>query len=773
MTPSPIAIAGMVAAVAIVAPARAAVLNNWTFDTATRELMLTLPDGITPDYFLLAEPARIVLDIPGTTLGAVPSAQQYDGAIHSIRLSEVEGRTRIVIEFAPNTRLDPRHAELTSTALGNGQTEWTLRPLLQDAAPANVATQPPAPTPAPPPATVAPVPEPAPAVAPPSPTATSPTPETVTVSPDSAASESAAEATTDAPTQAAIAEPPTDFTEAASDRAPESIAVIPAPDNLDVAETSSELPSLPDIARSATTGAAQALPTRSPLPDGVRTDAAALAGINETTVVDTPPEQLPIDPFAASSQAVVSVPSLDEADSTPAPQVAVPSIAEVPDVLAAPTTAEVAAPPDQVRPPGADTIATVPAPAEVAPEPPAPSITAPETAVVPQPPAAPTAIAPVSPNQVRPPSADTVATAPTPPEVAAPIAPPEAIPAPPAAPSTAAIAVNSIEIPTIPLPPDSWGDRANTGIEANQIRPPRAEAIAQVPTVSESAAPNTIAPPPSRDTTLPPPVAIAADASPLPAPPSIAAATIPPPPAAPTATEPSAIPPNPVPPPPFLDSPGSPPRVEQPTIPPPPNTFPSDGTVPFGAPLPQTKSLGEDTTGSRLAALSGIPIGTRMALQYSGPEPLVLEEQDPTYEVLTVVGDVYDPDTGTLLLPYGSQVLGRFEGFDESGRRFVTQTVIRNGDRVPLLAESDWILGTPQPNGTNVAIGSSIGAAAVTVLTGFSGLGLVGGAALGAGAAVLESPQLVVIEPGQIIEAEVVADILPFNDAPDITHQYR
>jgi hypothetical protein len=196
------------------------------------------------------------------------------------------------------------------------------------------------------------------------------------------------------------------------------------------------------------------------------------------------------------------------------------------------------------------------------------------------------------------------------------------------------------------------------------------------------------------------------------------------------------------------------------------------GTVPFGAPLPQSKALDEGSVSAPTRSPSGIPVGTRLSLQYSGSEPLVLAEPAPVYEVLTVVGDVYS-DRGALLLPAGTQVLGRFEGFDESGRRFVSQVVIRNGARLPLLAESDWITGSPQPNGTNVAVGSSIGAAAVTLLTGFSGFGLVGGAAVGAAAAAADSSQLVTIQPGQMIEVEIVDDILPFNDAPDITRQYR
>lgn len=744
--PSAAAIAGMVATVAIVAPVRAAVLNNWNFDTATRELTVTLPSGVTPDYFLLAQPARIVLDIPNTTLGSVASAQEYGGAIRSIRLSDVQSGTRIVIEFAPNTRLDPRHAELSSTDVGNGQTQWTLRPLLQDAPPTTVATTsapppdttpPPLPAPAasapPTAAAVPPRPTPQPAVPPSRPPTPEPELESLP-SPEPLAAEAAP--TPDLASQDAAPDPePLPSEEPAT-----PIRVIPAPDVADaIAETTDNLPVLPDIARSATTGAAQALPSNSEAQPGVRTDAAALAGVGEE-VSDAPPEQLPIDPFGPAAQSRVSVPPLAAADTPPAPQVAVPSIAEVPDAPTAPAV------------PDARTVTENVSPAA---------------------PTAPTAIAPA---QVRPPASGTTATAPSPTTAPA----PPSVAAPPAATAAAPpVAANSLEIPAIPLPPDSWRDRANTDPNPAAVRPPSREAIAQAPppVAAPTAAASTAQPPPGAPATA---AQADATASPEPTandvrPPAIAAptapaASLPPPlPSAASSTPASA---EILPPPPFLEGPQTPLSSEEPTIPPPPSRPQPGGAVPFGAPLPQSKALDESEAREPTRALSGIPVGTRLALQYAGSEPLVLAEQAPVYEVLTVVGDVYT-DRGTLLLPAGTQVLGRFEGFDESGRRFVSQVVIRDGDRLPLLAESDWITGSPQPNGTNIAVGSSIGAAAITLLTGFSGIGLVGGAAVGAAAAAAESPQLVTVEPGQIIEVEVVDDILPFNDAPDITRQYR
>ena len=75
--------------------------------------------------------------------------------------------------------------------------------------------------------------------------------------------------------------------------------------------------------------------------------------------------------------------------------------------------------------------------------------------------------------------------------------------------------------------------------------------------------------------------------------------------------------------------------------------------MPFGAPLPQTKSLGEVDPSEVAGPQSVLPPGTRLPLQYVGADPLVLAEQEPVYEVLVVAQDVYDPATGMVVLPSG------------------------------------------------------------------------------------------------------------------------
>jgi hypothetical protein len=120
------------AALVYAMPAAASELTDWQFDSATAELEFALPEGILPEFFLLAEPARLVLDLPQTQLGTVEREQTYAGAVERIRLSQFsDDVVRIVMDLAPGTRLDPEQVDLQFDDRG-GQRWWRLRPLIAD-----------------------------------------------------------------------------------------------------------------------------------------------------------------------------------------------------------------------------------------------------------------------------------------------------------------------------------------------------------------------------------------------------------------------------------------------------------------------------------------------------------------------------------------------------------------------------------------------------------------------------------------------------------------
>lgn len=121
------------------APLQAAQLTQWSFDASSRSLTVTVPNGRSPDYFLLAQPPRIVINLPDTDVGNVPTEQSYSGMVRHIRVGQFQpGMARIVIELAPDVVFAPGQVELRPV---EGD-RWVIRPLLEGDTP-SVAAAPP------------------------------------------------------------------------------------------------------------------------------------------------------------------------------------------------------------------------------------------------------------------------------------------------------------------------------------------------------------------------------------------------------------------------------------------------------------------------------------------------------------------------------------------------------------------------------------------------------------------------------------------------------
>jgi len=129
------------------APAFGAQLTDWSFNPATQELRVQVPGGTSPNYFILAQPPRIVLDLPNTQVGNVPEVQTYQGAVRQIRVGQFQpSLTRIVIELAPDVVFTSEQVQLQPTANNSQGEQWVLRPLLVGAPTSSpVAAEPPAP----------------------------------------------------------------------------------------------------------------------------------------------------------------------------------------------------------------------------------------------------------------------------------------------------------------------------------------------------------------------------------------------------------------------------------------------------------------------------------------------------------------------------------------------------------------------------------------------------------------------------------------------------
>ncbi|WP_392479591.1 AMIN domain-containing protein [Nostoc sp. C110] len=128
-----ISLLGFCAAIALetctTAATPVAKLDNWRFSPKTQQLEINLSAGTTPRYFYLAQPSRLVVDLPNTKLGKVTTQQNYSGAIKSIRVSQLNANdTRIVLDLAPGTTFNPKQVQLQPVSRKNS-TRWVLRPV--------------------------------------------------------------------------------------------------------------------------------------------------------------------------------------------------------------------------------------------------------------------------------------------------------------------------------------------------------------------------------------------------------------------------------------------------------------------------------------------------------------------------------------------------------------------------------------------------------------------------------------------------------------------
>ncbi len=121
----------MIAVEAGILPAQAALLAKWRFDPAINQLEVTLDEETTPNYFLLAHPPRLVVELPKTQVGKVASKETYSGVVREIRVGQFqEDITRIVLELAPEVILAPGLLQLEKAKSEQGNDRWLIRPLI-------------------------------------------------------------------------------------------------------------------------------------------------------------------------------------------------------------------------------------------------------------------------------------------------------------------------------------------------------------------------------------------------------------------------------------------------------------------------------------------------------------------------------------------------------------------------------------------------------------------------------------------------------------------
>ncbi len=105
-------------------PAKADSLDSWHFNAFSNQLDLTTDEAVQPKVQLLANPSRLIIDLPGINLGRPKITEKVNSVIQAIRVGQFDAdTTRMVVELAPGYRLDPTKIKVR----GASPTHWFVQ----------------------------------------------------------------------------------------------------------------------------------------------------------------------------------------------------------------------------------------------------------------------------------------------------------------------------------------------------------------------------------------------------------------------------------------------------------------------------------------------------------------------------------------------------------------------------------------------------------------------------------------------------------------------
>ncbi len=106
------------------APAAADTLKSWQLDSRQQSLEFTTDQSIQPSVQLVANPSRVVIDLPGIRLKRPKVNQPYSGSISRVRIAQFNAyTTRMVIELAPGYQVNPQQVKVRSQS----PTQWVVQ----------------------------------------------------------------------------------------------------------------------------------------------------------------------------------------------------------------------------------------------------------------------------------------------------------------------------------------------------------------------------------------------------------------------------------------------------------------------------------------------------------------------------------------------------------------------------------------------------------------------------------------------------------------------
>lgn len=105
-------------------PATAADMVSWQFNAVENRIDFNTSDGVKPESKILANPSRLIIDLPDTKLQQPTSSQLLSNGFRSLRVGQVEpDRVRMVLELDPSYGLDPQQILIQAT----NSRQWSVQ----------------------------------------------------------------------------------------------------------------------------------------------------------------------------------------------------------------------------------------------------------------------------------------------------------------------------------------------------------------------------------------------------------------------------------------------------------------------------------------------------------------------------------------------------------------------------------------------------------------------------------------------------------------------
>jgi beta-lactamase class A len=115
----------LTAAIALPQTVNAETLQNWRVDNQQNRLEFTTDQPVQPEVQFVPNPSRLVVTLPGIRWAKPKINQPYNGLVQSLRIARFEPTTtRMVIDLAPNTTIDPTQVVVRPSSARNN---WTIQ----------------------------------------------------------------------------------------------------------------------------------------------------------------------------------------------------------------------------------------------------------------------------------------------------------------------------------------------------------------------------------------------------------------------------------------------------------------------------------------------------------------------------------------------------------------------------------------------------------------------------------------------------------------------